>query len=82
MKKYIFSSILGGVVLASTERVFGTPVTFPIAANAEDDTIATGEIGEIMITTTDEESGDVFVQIWLYVKWRTGGERWSDGQVI
>ena len=85
MKLYLLACLCS-TSLAGLRTHYSTPVTFPRAADLdvkndpddEDEGVwSYGELGEIMIDGTNE-IGDQVLQVWLYVKWRTGGERWAD----
>ena len=79
MTRSIFASVAFLSAFAAAQTVPGTPLAFPLASNGGID--STGEIGEVMITSTDAD-GDEVQQIWLYAKWRTGASSnlgWKDG---
>ena len=58
-------------------KEFRPTTALPITTDERNNVTSTGDIGEVLLTGQDA-NGDEIIEIWLYVKWRTGGPRWSD----
>ena len=81
MKSFAITTLLAATyALETSSRIskeFRPTTALPETTDEKERVTSTGEIGEVLLTGTDD-NGDEIVQIWLYIKWRTGGPRWGD----